>query len=147
TCPIPQGGVSHWPTSYSHRTNLIYASGIDGCSTASTMVEQPTPGGLWAVNMSGDIAFKRQTPFPSYGGTLSTAGGLVFSSTVDGEVTALNDETLETLWRINLGGAIEAPPMTYEVGGKQYVAIAVGTDKINRGGGYLAKGDDPNAAF
>ncbi len=59
--------------------------------------------------------------------TLATAGHLVFSSMVNGDFFAVDDQTLETLWSVNLGSPIEAPPMTYAVNGKQYVVIPVGT--------------------
>ncbi len=39
---------------------------------------------------------------------------------------ALDDQTLEELWSTNLGTGINAPPMTYAVNGKQYVAVATG---------------------
>ena len=51
---------------------------------------------------------------------------MLFTATLDGMLYALNDETLEELWSINLGSGINAPPMTYEVNGKQYVAISTG---------------------
>ena len=59
-------------------------------------------------------------------GALTTAGGLVFTALLDGTVMALDDKTLETLWSVNVGTGVNAPPMTYEVDGKQYVAIATG---------------------
>jgi hypothetical protein len=45
---------------------------------------------------------------------------------LDGSIIAFDDQTLEVLWRINVGSGINAPPMTYSVNGKQYVAIASG---------------------
>lgn len=142
-CPAIQGGVDHYPTSYSLRTNLFYASGINQCNTSGFSL---ATGGIWAVDGNGDMVASATMPYGAYGGTLSTAGGLLFASTVDGEFFAMNDETLEVLWSVNLGTTIEAPPMTYEVDGKQYLALAVGTNNINGfNGGYWARGDDPNA--
>ena len=57
---------------------------------------------------------------------LSTAGGIVVTALLDGTVVALDDQTLEELWRINVGTGFNAPPMTYAVNGKQYIAIASG---------------------
>ena len=45
---------------------------------------------------------------------------------LDGTIVALDDQTLEELWSINVGTGINAPPMTYAVDGKQYIAIATG---------------------
>jgi len=64
--------------------------------------------------------------YPNYSGTLATAGGLVFLALLDGTVAAFDDTTLDQLWKINVGSGFAAPPMTFEVGGKQYVAVASG---------------------
>ena len=59
-------------------------------------------------------------------GVLATAGGVIFTALLDGTILALDDETLEELWSFNVGTGINAPPITYEVNGKQYIAIATG---------------------
>ena len=59
------------------------------------------------------------------GGIPTTAGGLVFTG-ASGEVVALDAETLDELWRFETGSGINAPPITYSVDGKQYVALLVG---------------------
>jgi len=64
--------------------------------------------------------------YPNYSGTLTTAGGLVFLALLDGTVAAFDDTTLDQLWKINVGSGFAAPPMTFEVDGKQYVALASG---------------------
>jgi len=51
---------------------------------------------------------------------------LVFTATLDGTITAFDDESLEPLWSFNVGTSICAPPMSYSVGGKQFVALHVG---------------------
>ena len=45
---------------------------------------------------------------------------------IDGTILAYDDQTLAELWRINVGSGFNAPPMTYAVNGKQYIAIASG---------------------
>jgi len=57
---------------------------------------------------------------------LSTAGGLVFSGTEEGNFFALDAETGKSLWDTQLGGNIRGIPMSFAVDGKQYVAIAAG---------------------
>jgi alcohol dehydrogenase (cytochrome c) len=57
---------------------------------------------------------------------LTTAGGVVVTALLDGTILAFDDQTLEELWRINVGTGFNAPPMTYSVDGKQYIAIASG---------------------
>ena len=62
-------------------------------------------------------------------GTMSlvaTGGGLVFGGDVNGRFRAFDDETGEVLWEINLGSSVTGFPVTYAVGGRQYVAVGTG---------------------
>ena len=59
------------------------------------------------------------------GGALSTAGNLVFAGDVN-DFVAFDAASGEQLWRTGLGGQIDAPPVTYAVGGVQIVIIAAG---------------------
>ena len=52
---------------------------------------------------------------------MTTAGSLLFSADTSGNLLALSPSTGETLWHVNLGGRIANSPMTYAIGGKQYV--------------------------
>ncbi len=63
---------------------------------------------------------------PWNGGTLTTAGNLVFQGTADGRFLAYDATTGEALWEVPVGSGVVAAPMTYELDGQQYVAIAVG---------------------
>ena len=63
---------------------------------------------------------------PWNGGTLTTAGNLVFQGTADGRFIAYNATTGEQLWETPTGTGVIAAPSTYLVDGKQYVSIAVG---------------------
>ncbi len=60
------------------------------------------------------------------GGVLSTAGGLVFQGTADGYVSAYGAASGRRLWRFYAGQGIIAAPMSYRVGGRQYVAVLAG---------------------
>jgi len=64
--------------------------------------------------------------YPNYSGALATGGGLVFLALTDGTVAAYDDSTLEELWKVNVGSGFSAPPMSFEVNGRQYLAIASG---------------------
>jgi quinohemoprotein ethanol dehydrogenase len=66
-------------------------------------------------------------------GTLTSAGGLVFQGQADGDLVAYDAANGKELWSVNLGLGITAPPITYEVDGKQYVSLLVGWG----GGGLL----------
>ncbi|MEO1170657.1 MAG: c-type cytochrome, partial [Myxococcota bacterium] len=70
----------------------------------------------WSVEHAG----------PWNGGTLATAGGLVFQGTPGGEFAAYHDETGEKLWSTQVDTGVVAAPMTYMVDGEQYVAVSVG---------------------
>ena len=57
---------------------------------------------------------------------MSTAGGLVFSGSNEGNFFALDAKSGKPLWQFQTGGAIRSGPMSYLAGGKQYVAVAGG---------------------
>ncbi len=57
---------------------------------------------------------------------LATAGGLVFGGTADRQFFALNSDTGELLWQTRLNGDVSGAPVSYELGGKQYIAVASG---------------------
>jgi quinohemoprotein ethanol dehydrogenase len=60
------------------------------------------------------------------GGTLTTAGNLVFQGRGDGLFVAYSADRGEKLWEADLGNGILAPPVTYEIDGRQYVSVLVG---------------------
>jgi quinohemoprotein ethanol dehydrogenase len=84
----------------------------------------------WGVDRDG----------PANGGALSTAGGLVFQGTGSGQFLALDADTGATLWSAQTQTGVVAAPISYEVEGKQYVAILVG-----RGGSWSMAGDEANS--
>jgi alcohol dehydrogenase (cytochrome c) len=83
--------------------------------------------------VTGEIRKKVHIPYPNNSGALATAGGVVFTGFTDGTFAAYDDTTLEQLWKFNVGSGFNAPPMTFEVGGKQYDAILSGLSRIAKG--------------
>jgi alcohol dehydrogenase (cytochrome c) len=86
---------------------------------------------LLAYDLSGGkIAWRYQQVGDGYsaGGTLTTAGGLVFFGDNADSFEAVNAQSGEPLWHFNTGQTLHASPMTYAISGKQYVAIAAGSD-------------------
>ena len=71
-------------------------------------------------------AWSVETPGATSGGVLSTRGGLVFQGRADGKFQAHDASTGETLWSSDMGVGTQAPPITYEVDGKQYVSVLAG---------------------
>ena len=63
----------------------------------------------------------------TWAGVLSTTTDLVFSGGREGYFFALNARNGELLWKLNLGGQVNSGPMSYSVGGRQYVAVSAGT--------------------
>ena len=63
---------------------------------------------------------------PWNGGMLATAGGLLFQGTAAGELVAYDAATGKKLWSFPAQSGIVAPPMTYSIGGKQYLSVVVG---------------------
>jgi alcohol dehydrogenase (cytochrome c) len=141
-CPDNAGGTNYWPASYSQRTRMIYIPELEGCANITpdytAHVKGKFAGGSY-VNpgriTSGIVMLDPATSevkkridfdYPNFAGVLSTAGGIVLTALTDGTIVALDDETLEELWRTNVGTGFNAPPMSYAVDGTQYIAIASG---------------------
>jgi len=87
---------------------------------------QRITGSVTAIDVTtGKVAGKAETPFPMLGGLLATPD-LVFAGEPSGQVMALDAKSLDKLWSFNTGSGVNAPPMTFTVDGKQYLAILVG---------------------
>ncbi len=71
-------------------------------------------------------AWTIERPGPWNGGTLSTAGNLVFEGTASGQFEAYRADTGEKLWSFDAQTGVMAGPVTYEVNGEQYVAVLAG---------------------
>jgi alcohol dehydrogenase (cytochrome c) len=148
-CPGPSGGNNFWPSTYSVKTHLIYIPTATPCvvvtqNPALSNKASDWKGGTYkqterfeseltvADPFTGEVKKSVHIPYPNYSGTLSTAGGLVFTGFTDGTFAAYDDTTLDQVWKINVGTGFNAPPMTFEAGGKQYVAILAGLSPIAR---------------
>jgi alcohol dehydrogenase (cytochrome c) len=142
-CPSIAGGNNYWPSSYSPKTKLLYIPAMTACMAVavdrqkhskergwnggSYTTDERIESNLTAIDpTTGEIKKNAHLRFPNYSGTLATGGGLVFLALLDGTVAAFDDTTLDEMWKINVGSGFSAPPMTFETGGKQYIAIASG---------------------
>jgi alcohol dehydrogenase (cytochrome c) len=143
--PNLQGSANWYSPSYSPQTKLFYQftremSTIYYKGQAKYTTGQPyTAGGGTAVNgddayaairalegTTGKLKWEFKLLQPGMDGVLSTAGGLVFSGTEEGNFFALDAATGKPLWDMQLGGPVHANPISFGVDGKQYVAIPAG---------------------
>ncbi|HEV7438614.1 MAG TPA: PQQ-binding-like beta-propeller repeat protein [Methylobacterium sp.] len=155
--PGPLGAISWHPVAYDAATGLAYAQVRHGAATytvktvpaaqgrpeiryteTSEAKGEPAFSTLTAVDLArgGAVAWSRKAGSRLSGGTLATAGGLVFSGEEDGHLDAHDARTGEILWRFQCGAGIGGPPVTYAVDGRQYVAVAAGGASFTRGSGF-----------
>ncbi len=154
-CPGTQGGIEWNGPAYSSATNLIYTGAVDWCVTVTvapdakimaTKIGQPwsgmddekavfgkfDPPGHWAGWLTatdadtGRIAWKFKAPAPILGGTVVTAGGLVFTGDMAGTAYAFDAKSGAKLWQTDTGGAIGGGVISYAANGKQRVAVVSG---------------------
>lgn len=158
-CPGVQGGVEWNGPSYHAGLGLLYVNAIDWCTYVRmqpTETIKGAPGQAWTGAAladgwlfgrhdpieqakgwttafdaeSGAIKWKIQTPKPMVAAITATAGGVVFTGDLDGNVLAYDAGTGKEVWRHATGKAIGGGVISYAAGGKQYVAVAAG---INAG--------------
>lgn len=144
--PNSAGATNFQAPSYSPATKLHYVmtrdeggvfySGDDTYKEGSwylagRFVSKPgeeATGAIKAIDpKTGKSKWEYPLSSPSWSGVLSTAGGLVFAATGDGDLLALDDTTGKLLWRFPMGGKAFANPMSYtSADGRQHIAIACG---------------------
>jgi len=149
-CPSHEGGNNYWSASYSQRTRLLYIPSRPTCNEMTMTPDQlRTPTGAMlgggirllerteseivvADPFTGEVKNRVRSSYPNFSAALTTAGGLLFTGLGDGTFVAYDDVSLEPLWKINVGVGINAPPMTFEVGGRQYLAIMTGLSRVSK---------------
>ena len=147
-CPTWHGGIAHQPLAYNPIKKIAYGVGTEGCfsQTGAAVVSRGPDGGIdqkasQQRKYTSDLYYGSVTAFDTVkhkvvakvvtdievrSGVIATAGGLVFTALQDGWVIAYNDETLEELWRFNVGTPLKGAPVTYAIGPKQYLAVQSG---------------------
>ena len=76
--------------------------------------------------LTGKLRWEFKLHSPPWAGLLSTAGGLVFGGSEEGNFFALDAETGQSLWQFQTGGRVHANPVSFAIDGRQHVAIAAG---------------------
>ena len=119
------------------RSGLTFTIMIGSFSPKGTPCNAPPWGTVSAVDLFtgkkvwdsplGSFIPSQKTGTITLGGPIATASGLVFSAaTMDNKIYAFDSETGAELWSFELPAGGQATPMTYTLGGKQYLVIAAG---------------------
>ena len=154
------GGKNWMPMAYSPKTGLFYVPsnewGMDiwnepisykkgaaylGAGFTIKPLFDDHIGSLKAIDPNtGEIKWEYKNGAPLWGGAMTTAGGLVFFGTPEGDFVALNNETGEELWKFQTGSGIVGQPVTWEQDGEQYVSVISGWGgAVPLWGGEVAK--------
>ncbi|MBM4226391.1 MAG: PQQ-dependent dehydrogenase, methanol/ethanol family [Gammaproteobacteria bacterium] len=161
-CPGNVGGQNgSYTAAYSPDTKLLYVPVVESCGKMEkqeAVFVNGTPfwgggpgvmqgedgsayGHLSAIDAAtGKIAWRYKDKWPMVGGTLATAGGVVFTGNQEGHALAFDATSGKELWRFQTGSMVRGQPTTWKQGDKQYVAVPSG------GGGIAVAivGENPN---
>jgi alcohol dehydrogenase (cytochrome c) len=134
--PSARGGTNWWPPSYDPDLGLTFIPALEqGMTFFPTAETLPTSEltyytAVRAVDAySGKLVWehreRERTGDSTVSGMLSTRGGLVFAA-ADGQFFALDARSGQTLWTVGTGGTTYAAPVTFSVGGQQFVSVVLG---------------------
>lgn len=161
--PAAAGGANWSPVAYSAQDGVAYVAAmhmpmrytiheVPGAAGTPPLryfsfepTSEPTWGTLTAIDVRhrGRITWQHKTPEPLIGGVLATAGGLVFTGEGNGYLSAFDAKDGKPLWQFQCGAGVNAPPIAFEVDGKQYIAVAAGGSQIwgyRQGGAVIVFG-------
>ncbi|MEW5979354.1 MAG: PQQ-dependent dehydrogenase, methanol/ethanol family [Acidobacteriota bacterium] len=146
-CPNAGGNTNWQSPSYDTGRGLFYVAGVESCATYFRETKPPEPGASYsggsvqidtrigspgfirALNaLTGEIVWNFDLHVGSYAaGVLGTAGGVLFGASEDGYLIALDAKTGRKLWHFQTGSRIASSPISYEMDGKQMVAVSTST--------------------
>ncbi|WP_391204244.1 PQQ-binding-like beta-propeller repeat protein [Psychrobacillus sp. L4] len=141
--PGPFGGANWPPSAYNPDTEYFYVLGNDHYmsfernelseysegdiylgSIFGPVLNAPTRGTVTAIDVkTNKIAWQKKWDTLAYSGVLTTAGNLVFVGHNDGRLIAFNAKTGDQVWEYKMDAGANAPSITYEIDGEQYIAI------------------------
>ncbi|NMG29833.1 methanol/ethanol family PQQ-dependent dehydrogenase [Aromatoleum evansii] len=121
--PANEWGMDIWNEPVSYKRGAAYL----GAGFTIKALNEDYIGALRAVDpVSGKIVWEVKNNAPLWGGVLTTGGNLVFYGTPEGYLKAVDATNGKELWKFQTGSGIIAPPITWEDGGEQYVAVVSG---------------------
>ena len=160
SAPSFLGGKNQMPMAYSPKTNLFYVPANEwgmeiwnepvtykkgaaflGAGFTIKPINDDYIGALRAMDpKTGKIAWEVKNNAPLWGGVLATAGDLVFYGTPEGYLKAVDAKSGKEMWKFQTGSGVVAPPITWQEGGTQYVAVVSGWGgAVPLWGGEVAK--------
>jgi len=121
--PANEWGMDIWNEPVSYKKGAAYL----GAGFTIKALYDDYIGALRAIDpVTGKIVWENKNYAPLWGGVLTTAGGLTFYGTPEGYLKAVDAKTGKELWSFQTGTGIVAPPVTWEEGGEQYIAVVSG---------------------
>lgn len=145
------GGGSNWsPTSYDASKGVVYVAALhmpftyrlettpakDGNPETRYSAFEPSKEPRWGLlsaldlKNQGKLLWQQKTDDILVGGVLATKGGLVFTGEGTGEFSAFDAASGKRMWQFNCGAGVNAPPISFAIDGKQYLAVAAGGSSI-----------------
>ncbi len=121
--PANEWGMDIWNEPVSYKRGAAYL----GAGFTIKALHDDYIGSLRAVDpVGGKIVWENKNFAPLWGGALTTGGGLTFYGTPEGYLKALDAKTGKEVWSFQTGSGVVAPPVTWEEGGEQFVAVVSG---------------------
>ena len=132
--PAQDAGFPYFDDEDFVRTKLGFNTGVDfnkGSMPQIPEVKAQILGGIKGSLLAWDPVAQKEVwriefPWLSNGGVLTTAGNLVVQGTAGGDLVVYRADNGQKLWSTPVQTGVIAPPVTYEAGGEQYIAIAAG---------------------
>ena len=143
--PGANGGNAGTGVAYDPNTGVAFVGGVHQPMVYTSRSEPYRQGRLWlggdvrmapgeeqwgtisAIDLgSGEITWQKRTPSPIHSSALATGGGLVFVGQGRGSVDAFDARSGQLLWQFGTGAGVHGGPITYSVGGVQYIAVPAG---------------------
>jgi alcohol dehydrogenase (cytochrome c) len=148
-CPTPNGGKDFQAGAYSPLTNAMYY-GLQNTCMDMTAINNPNSaysfnsrakvspgtenvGTIFAVSAETGKTLWKYEQRAGMMSLVATGGRLIFGGDTNGRFRAFDQDSGRVLWEVNLGSPVTGYPITYSVGGKQYVAVSVGNSLVSSG--------------
>jgi alcohol dehydrogenase (cytochrome c) len=151
-CPSAFGAKSWNHMAYHPALGQVYIPATDMCQQVIRLQTQPSKGVVYfggkgrvlgdgahgvleALDVrTGEIRWQYRSTYPLLASVLATGGGLVFTGDVEGNALAFDAAHGKLLWSFPTGSGLRGSPISYAVGGKQYIAVPSGWGGVTAGG-------------